>query len=114
VFPKDVSPTVRFGRGIAVYDRATHPAQRTSMRLRLQADGSVEVQVPVMETGTGSHTMIRRVVAEGLGLPLGQVAIRYVGTAHLPYDSGVGGSRVTMSRRSWSPSATRARSKAGW
>jgi carbon-monoxide dehydrogenase large subunit len=89
-FPKGAPPTVRFGRGVAVYDRASHPPQRTSMRLRLQADGSIEVQVPVMETGTGSHTMIRRVVAEGLGLPLGQVVIRYVGTAHLPYDSGVG------------------------
>jgi carbon-monoxide dehydrogenase large subunit len=96
-FPKDAPPTVRFGRGIAVYDRASHPPQRTSMRLRLQADGGIEVQVAVMETGTGSHTMIRRVVAEGLGLALGQVVIRYVGTAHLPYDSGVGGSRVTIS-----------------
>jgi CO/xanthine dehydrogenase Mo-binding subunit len=82
---------------MAVYDRATHAAQRTSIRLRLQADGSIEAQVPVMETGTGSHTMIRRVVAAGLGLPLERVSIRYVGTAHLPYDSGVGGSRVTIS-----------------
>jgi putative selenate reductase molybdopterin-binding subunit len=97
VFPEDAPPTIRFGRGIAIYDRPSHAPQRTSMRLRLQGDGSVEAQVAVMETGTGSHTMIRRVVAEGLGLPLGQVVIRYVGTAHLPYDSGVGGSRVTIS-----------------
>jgi CO/xanthine dehydrogenase Mo-binding subunit len=97
VFPKDAPPTVRFGRGIAVYDRATHAPQRTSLRLQLQADGSIEAQVAVMETGTGSHTMIRRVVADRLGLPLDQVIIRYVGTAHLPYDSGVGGSRVTIS-----------------
>jgi CO/xanthine dehydrogenase Mo-binding subunit len=96
-FPDNAPPTVRFGRGVAVYDRATHAAQRTSMRLKLQTDGSIEVQVPVMETGTGSHTMIRRVVAEGLGLPLDQVAIRYVGTEYLPFDSGVGGSRVTIS-----------------
>ena len=41
--------------------------------------------------------MIRRVVAEGLGLPLDCVVIRYVSTAYLPYDSGVGGSRVTVS-----------------
>jgi len=82
---------------MAVYDRATHAAQRTSIRLKLQADGSIEAQVPVMETGTGSHTMIRRVVAAGLGLPLDHVVIRYVDTAHLPYDSGVGGSRVTIS-----------------
>jgi CO/xanthine dehydrogenase Mo-binding subunit len=97
VFPKDAPPTVRFGRGVTVYDRATHAPQRTSMRLKLQADGSIEAQVAVMETGTGSHTMIRRVVADGLGLPLDQVIIRYVGTAYLPYDSGVGGSRVTIS-----------------
>ena len=97
VFPRDAPPTVRFGRGLAVYDRATHAPQRTSMRLRLQADGSIEAQVAVMETGTGSHTMIRRVVAEGLGLPLDCVVIRYVSTAYLPYDSGVGGSRVTVS-----------------
>ena len=97
VFPTDAPRTVRFGRGMAVYDRATHAAQRSSIRLRLQADGSIEAQVPVMETGTGSHTVIRRVVAAGLGLPLDHVIIRYVGTAHLPYDSGVGGSRVTVS-----------------
>jgi carbon-monoxide dehydrogenase large subunit len=97
VFPKDGPPTIRFGRGLAVYDRPTHAPQRTSMRLRLQADGCIEAQVAVMETGTGSHTMIRRVVAAGLGLPLDRVVIRYVGTAYLPYDSGVGGSRVTIS-----------------
>jgi CO/xanthine dehydrogenase Mo-binding subunit len=97
VFPKEAPATIRFGRGIAIYDRATHAAQRTSIRLRLQADGSIEAQVPIMETGTGSHTMIRRVVAQGLKLPLDHVFIRYVGTAHLPYDSGVGGSRVTIS-----------------
>jgi CO/xanthine dehydrogenase Mo-binding subunit len=97
VFPKDAPRTVRFGRGMAIYDRATHAPQRSSIRLRLQRDGGVEAQVPVMETGTGSHTVIRRVVADGLGLPLDRVVIRYVGTAHLPYDSGVGGSRVTAS-----------------
>src|SRR5262249_57830666 len=90
-FPEDAPRTVRFGRGIAVYDRATHAAQRSSMRLRLQADGSIEAQVPIMETGTGSHTMIRRAVAAELGLPPDQVAIRYVGTAHLPFDSGEAG-----------------------
>jgi carbon-monoxide dehydrogenase large subunit len=50
-----------------------------------------------METGTGSHSMIRGVVADGLGLPPHRVVIRYVGTAFLPFDSGVGGSRVTIS-----------------
>ncbi len=96
-FPKDAPRSVRFGRGISVYDRATHAPQRTSMRLRLRDDGTVEAQVPVMETGTGSHTILRRVVADGLTLPYDQVIIRYVGTDDLPWDSGVGGSRVTIS-----------------
>jgi CO/xanthine dehydrogenase Mo-binding subunit len=96
VFPKDAPPTVRFGRGVSVYDRPTHPPARTSIRLRLQADGTVEAQVPQMETGTGSHTIIRHVVADGLGIPRERVEIRYVDTAHLPFDSGVGGSRVTL------------------
>jgi CO/xanthine dehydrogenase Mo-binding subunit len=96
VFPHDAPPTVRFGRGIAIYDRPTHPPARTSIRLRLLADGSVEAQIPQMETGTGSHTIIRRVVAEGLGLDRSQVVVRYVGTDQLPFDSGVGGSRVTV------------------
>jgi carbon-monoxide dehydrogenase large subunit len=97
VRPADAPASLRYGRGIAIYDRTTHPAQRTSIRLRLQTDGTIEAQVPVMETGTGSHTAIRRVVADGLGLPTERILIRYVGTAHLPFDSGVGGSRVTVS-----------------
>lgn len=96
VFPRDAPPTVRFGRGIAVYDRPTHPAAPTSIRLVLQADGTIEAQVPQMETGTGSHTIIQRVVAEGIGIDRDRVTIRYVGTGDLPFDSGVGGSRVTV------------------
>ncbi|HZR99895.1 MAG TPA: xanthine dehydrogenase family protein [Chloroflexota bacterium] len=96
VFPRDAPPTVRFGRGVAVYDRPTHPAAPTSIRLLLLPDGTVEAQIPQMETGTGSHTIIRRVAAEGIGLPRDRVTIRYVGTANLPFDSGVGGSRVTV------------------
>jgi CO/xanthine dehydrogenase Mo-binding subunit len=96
VFPKDAAPTMRFGRGISVYDRPTHPPARTSIRLTLQADGTVEAEVPQMETGTGSHTIIRRVVSDAVGIERDRVTIRYVGTAHLPFDSGVGGSRVTL------------------
>jgi CO/xanthine dehydrogenase Mo-binding subunit len=96
VFPHDAPPTVRFGRGIAVYDRPTHPAAPTSIRLRLLPDGTLEAQIPQMETGTGSHTIIRRVVAEGVGVERDRVSVRYVDTAGLPFDSGVGGSRVTV------------------
>jgi xanthine dehydrogenase molybdenum-binding subunit len=79
-----------------MYDRPTHLPQPTSLRLRLLADGRVEAQVAIMETGTGSHTMLQRVLAKELQLDPDRVVVRYVGTPFLPYDEGVGGSRVTV------------------
>jgi CO/xanthine dehydrogenase Mo-binding subunit len=82
------------GRGVGVYSRITPHAQ-TSLRLVPTATGGVCVEVPVVETGTGSHSAIREMMAEALGLPLGEVEIRQVSTDLLPGDTGVGGSRVT-------------------
>jgi putative selenate reductase molybdopterin-binding subunit len=96
-FPAGAPPNMRFGRGMALYDRPTHEPQRTSMRLRLLPDGRIEAQVPIQETGTGSHTMVQGVVARALGIEREQIVMRVVGTTELPWDSGVGGSRVTVS-----------------
>jgi CO/xanthine dehydrogenase Mo-binding subunit len=93
----DAAPNLRFGRGVALYDRPTHAPQHTSLRLRLAEDGRIEAQVPIMETGTGSHTMLQRVLATALGMPREDIFMRYVGTSYLPWDEGVGGSRVTVS-----------------
>ncbi|HLG73432.1 MAG TPA: xanthine dehydrogenase family protein molybdopterin-binding subunit [Chloroflexota bacterium] len=96
--PKPASSgNIRRGRGVALYDRPTHAPQRTSLRLALQPDGRLEAQVAIQETGTGSHTMLQRVLATALGLDRDQISLRYVGTPHLPWDEGVGGSRVTVS-----------------
>ncbi len=94
--PVGAPPGLLVGRGVAVYDRPTHAPQRTSLRLRLQPDAAVEAQVPIMETGTGSHTMLQRVLASALGVDRSRVVMRYVGTPFLPWDEGVGGSRVTV------------------
>jgi CO/xanthine dehydrogenase Mo-binding subunit len=97
VVPANPPANVRYGRGVALYDRPTHAPQPTSLRLKLLPDGHVEAQVAIQETGTGSHTMLQRVVASALGIPREQIAMRYVGTPFLPWDEGVGGSRVTVS-----------------
>ncbi|HLY66124.1 MAG TPA: xanthine dehydrogenase family protein molybdopterin-binding subunit, partial [Chloroflexota bacterium] len=91
------SPNIRVGRGVAMYDRPTHAPQRTSLRLTLLPDAHIEAQVPIQETGTGSHTMLQGVIATALGIDPNRIIMRYVGTTHLPYDEGVGGSRVTVS-----------------
>jgi CO/xanthine dehydrogenase Mo-binding subunit len=96
-YPASDGRHMRFGRGVALYDRPSHAPAAVSQRLRLLPGGMVEVEVGVPETGTGSHSMYQRIVADELQLDRGRVAIRYVGTAQLPRDVGVGGQQVTVS-----------------
>ncbi|MBX5468104.1 MAG: xanthine dehydrogenase family protein molybdopterin-binding subunit [Firmicutes bacterium] len=92
--PRPVPAGWRYGRGIAIYNRATFPGS-TSLRLTREADGRVTVVIPLPETGTGSHTVVQRTVAQALGIPEASVTVVQGSTRELPYDDGVGGSRVT-------------------
>ena len=92
--PLEVPDGWRHGRGIAVYDRGTRVG-RTSLRLQPGAGGSVVVEVPMPETGTGAHTVVREGLARALGKDPSLIDVRQVSTAALPHDDGVGGSRVT-------------------
>ena len=83
------------GVGVAVYCRPT-AASSTSMRLLPKADGGFEVEVPIPETGTANHTVVRELLAERLDVPAELVEVRQVSTSQLPGDPGVGGSRVTV------------------
>lgn len=82
------------GTGVGLYSRVT-PVAQTSLRLVPTATGGVCVEVPVTETGTGSHTAMRSMVADALGLPAADVEVVQVGTDALPFDAGIGGSRTT-------------------
>ena len=84
-----------YGRGVAVYSRATASKANTSLRLVPIDDGRLRVETPVIETGTGSHTALRRLIGERLGLPEECLDIVGVSTDALPDDAGAGGSRVT-------------------
>jgi CO/xanthine dehydrogenase Mo-binding subunit len=86
----------KLGHGLAVYARATAPPAATSLRLVPGADGDFAVEVPFPETGTGSHTLVRNEVAEALLLDPDRVRVRQVSSSSLPYDPGVGASRVTV------------------
>ena len=83
------------GTGVAVYARPTPPPAPTSLSLTPLPGGRLEVGVPVPETGTGSHAMIRRRLAAELGIDPSAVAVRQLATTELPGDLGVGASRVT-------------------
>ncbi len=92
--PLQVPDGWRHGRGIGIYDRATRTG-KTSLRLQPGEGGSVLAEVPMPETGTGAHTVVREGLARALRKDSGQVEIRQVSTSALPHDDGVGGSRVT-------------------
>ena len=86
----------RRGRGVALYARPTAPPATTSLRLAPGDDGRLVVELPFPETGTGSHSVVRDELAAALGVDPENVEVRQVSTGLLPYDPGVGASRVTV------------------
>ena len=82
------------GRGIALGAR---PGGRgkASVGLSVTPDAHVEIFTGVSDQGGGAHTMMQRVVAAELGIPVERVRVRRGATDRVPFDPGVGGSRVT-------------------
>src|SRR6266511_2057472 len=82
------------GRGIAIGERP--PAGGEShAAVTLNLDGSVTVHTSIFEPGTGTYTILRQIVAEELHLPLNSIQVQVWDTDGVPFDTGVGGSRVT-------------------
>jgi CO/xanthine dehydrogenase Mo-binding subunit len=84
------------GAGLAVYAREAPWLGPSSVRLVPLPGGRVRAEVPIPETGTGSHTVVRNRLAAELAIPPGDVEVVHVATADLPQDPGVGASRVTI------------------
>jgi CO/xanthine dehydrogenase Mo-binding subunit len=84
------------GRGISLSDWHVGSGV-TGARLTLNTDGTLVLQTGMPDTGTGLHTIMRQEVAEALSVEAGAVDIRTGGTLEVPQDTGVGGSRCTVS-----------------
>jgi len=82
------------GRGISLAERGTGTGRATVI-IELDESGRVVVRIGVMEVGTGSHTVVREVVARVLDLPTDQVVVIQGDTSTGPFDVGSGGSKVT-------------------
>jgi CO/xanthine dehydrogenase Mo-binding subunit len=82
------------GRGMAVSHRHIGTGDANA-EVRVESDGSVTLLTTVPDTGTGSHTILRQIVAEILTLPVEQVRVQVGTTDAFVLDSGAGGSRVT-------------------
>ena len=95
-----------YGRGIGIAGshyvsgaansiiRSTLP--HTTVRLELQADGSVHLYTGAAEIGQGSDTVQVQVVAEELGVGVGRIRLVAADTAQTPVDLGSYSSRVTF------------------
>jgi CO/xanthine dehydrogenase Mo-binding subunit len=88
------SKAPHIGRGIAMGERP--PAGGEShAEVTLNLDGSVLVHTSIFEPGTGTYTILRQIVAEELHLPVSRIQVQVWDTDGVPFDTGVGGSRVT-------------------
>ena len=66
-------------------------------KIGLSDEGKPELHMAFWDTGTGSHTVLRQMVAEELTLNTSDVQIILETTANMPFSAGSGGSRVTLS-----------------
>ena len=84
------------GIGMAMTDLVQGTGQFAA-KIGLSDDGKPELHMAFWDTGTGSHTVLRQMVAEELTLNTSDVQIILETTANMPFSAGSGGSRVTLS-----------------
>ncbi|HEV8022841.1 MAG TPA: xanthine dehydrogenase family protein molybdopterin-binding subunit, partial [Candidatus Lustribacter sp.] len=82
------------GRGISLVCRHTG-AGKTSLTLRLEADGTIHILTGNVEQGAGQLTVAQRVAAVTLSVKFARAQVRRGSTSEAPQDPGTGGSRVT-------------------
>jgi len=87
-------PRPNHGRGVAIYGRHISGGE-TGIAVTAEADGSLTVLSPTVDQGTGTHTILRQLVAEQMQLDLEQVRAVTGDTDTVPYDTGARASRVT-------------------
>lgn len=83
------------GRGVSVglLAAGAHPVSRASVRM--EADGSVEVNVGTTEMGQGARTVMAQIAAQELDIDLSEVTVQGADTRFTPYDRSTGASRST-------------------
>jgi carbon-monoxide dehydrogenase large subunit len=83
-----------FGRGIALSGRHISGGD-TGVVLTAEPDGSFTILSPTIDQGSGTHTILRQLVAEQMKVAIERVRVIVGNTDITPRDSGVRASRVT-------------------
>jgi CO/xanthine dehydrogenase Mo-binding subunit len=82
------------GLGIALSGRHISGGD-TGVILAAEADGSFTIVSPSIDQGSGTHTILRQLVAEEMKVPIEQVKVVVGDTDTAPRDSGMRASRMT-------------------
>ncbi len=83
-----------FGRGIALSGRHISGGD-TGVVLTAETDGGFTVLSPSIDQGSGTHTILRQLVADQMKVPIEQVKIIVGDTDIAPRDGGMRASRMT-------------------
>jgi len=82
------------GRGIALSGRHISGGD-TGLILSAEADGSYEIVSPSIDQGSGTHTILRQLVADRMKVAVERVRVVIGDTDSAPRDSGMRASRMT-------------------
>jgi putative selenate reductase molybdopterin-binding subunit len=90
-------PHIRRGLGMAVAMHGTAIAglDMGAASLKLNDDGSFNLQVGATDIGTGSDTVLAQIAAETLGVPLKDIIVYSSDTDFTPFDTGAYASSTT-------------------
>lgn len=88
------APLAGRGRGVSLISTHTGGG-KTSVRMRLEPEGTIAVILGVADQGAGTYTLVQRIAALALEVPRERIAVRQAATDELPYDPGAGASRIT-------------------
>lgn len=90
-------PHIRRGLGMAVAMHGTAIAglDMGAASIKLNDDGSFNLQVGATDLGTGSDTVLAQIAAETLGVPLHDIIIYSSDTDFTPFDTGAYASSTT-------------------
>ncbi|MDA1096139.1 MAG: xanthine dehydrogenase family protein molybdopterin-binding subunit [Chloroflexi bacterium] len=83
------------GRGIAIGHRSQGGGE-SHVGVTIDPDGSIVANTSIFESGNGTYTLLRQVVAEELSVAPERVSVVPWTTDHVTTDMGVGGSRVSF------------------
>ena len=92
--PRADRPGTLTGRGLAITD-LSQGVGRFAAKISMDSSGRPTLHMAFWDTGTGSHTVLRQMVAQELSVPVEEVAIELLDTSEMPFSSGSGGTRVT-------------------